>query len=304
MLRMLKCAWAHRHESRAPRRSSRVIAACCAAFLTLAQHGHLRAATVTQATGSRTARQAAVRALPLDKLSGELRAKVSRVVSKPTIFRRLPIEVTDCDPNLYLFLVKHPEVVVNIWEVMGISKVTLTRTGEGTYEARDGSGTTGTLTYGYSDHDTQLIYAEGAYEGPLFSRPLKARCVLLLKSAYMQETNGRYYVTSRLDTFIQIENAGIDLLAKSFHPLVIKSADYNFTETAGFVGTISRTAELKPQGMLRLNAKLTQLEPKVRNRFAELTLGVAEDARARGATQLALRPSSSESKKAKRSEHR
>jgi len=283
---------------------SGAIGVCLAAAVAFGGTARLLAATVAPPTATKAARQSAIRALPLDKIDRELRSKVSQVISKPTIFRRLPIEVIDCDPNLFLFLVEHPEVVVNIWEVMGISKVTLKRTGADTFEASDGTGTTGKITYCYGDHDTQLIYAEGAYEGPLFSKPLKARCVLLLKAAYVQETNSRYYVTTRLDTFIQIENAGIDLLARSFHPLVIKSADYNFTETASFLATISRTAEVKPHGMLRLNNKLTRLEPDVRNRFAELTLEVAETSRERGATKLASREAVAQPKPAKKTQQR
>jgi len=236
--------------------------------------------------------------MPLDKVDPELRQKIAVVVNKPTVFRRLPIEVIECDPKLYLFLIKNPEVVVNIWEVMGISKVTLRRTGPKMFAASDGTGTRGNLVYGYSDHDTQLIYAEGSYEGPLFSRPLKAQCVLLLKSAYIRETNDRYYVTNRLDAFIHIENAGIDLLAKSFQPLVTKSADINFTETAAFVSTVSRTAEANTRGMVRLANKLKRVEPELRQEFAELSLEVGRNATQRRRSELAARDSGEDEKAA------
>jgi hypothetical protein len=247
--------------------------------------GSVAAATPTQATSSRAAREDAIRSLPVDKLDDSIRAKVTTTVANASIFRRLPIQVIDCDPDLYLFLVRHPEVIVGIWDVMKISNVALARTGPDAFRASDGAGTLCQVKFCYSDHETQVIYAEGSYEGPLFSRPVRAKCVLILKSGYMQETNGRYYVTSRMDTFIQIDHMGVEILAKTLQPLVHRSADYNFVETASFLGTVSRAAEVNAAGMQRLAGKLPNLEPEVRQRFADLAIEVGKRAAVRDGLQ-------------------
>ena len=243
------------------------------------------AASPNQATSSRAARDEAIRSIPLDKLAPEVVDNVRSTVANASIYRRLPVQVTDCDPDLYLFLVRHPDVVVNIWEVMNISNVALERTGSDTFRASDGAGTLCDVRFCYASHDTHVIYAEGSYEGPLFNRPVQAKCVLVLKSGYMRETDGRYFVTSRMDTFIQIEHAGVELLAKTLQLLVHRSADYNFVETANFLGTVSRTAELNSGGMCRLANRLSNVEHDVRDRFSELSLEVGKKAREREATQ-------------------
>ncbi len=248
------------------------------------------AASPNQATSSRAAREDAVRAIPLDRIEPELKEKIQSTLDSTSLYRRLPVQVTQCDPDMYLFLVRHPEVVVNIWEVMNISNVAPARTGPDTFRATDNAGTLCTVKFCYSDHETHVIYAEGSYSGPLFQRPLRARCVLLLKSGYLQETDGRYYVTSRMDTFIQIEHAGVEMLAKTLQMLVHRSADYNFIETAAFLGTVSRTAEANPGGMQRLATKLTNLEPHVRDRFAELSVGINQKARERQSLQTSAMP--------------
>jgi hypothetical protein len=97
----------------------------------------------------------------------------------------------------------------------------------------------------------------------------------------MQETDGRYYVTSRMDTFIQIEHAGVELLAKTLQVLVHRAADYNFVETASFLGTVSRTAEVNSGGMCRLADRLSKVEPDVRDRFTELLVAAGDKARER-----------------------
>jgi hypothetical protein len=261
--------------------------ACAFALLTVCALGAF-AASPNQATSSRAAREDAIRSIPMDKIEPAMRKKISATLAGTSIYRRLPAQTIPCDPDMYLFLVRHPEVVVGIWEVMQISNVALARTGPDTFEASDNAGTLCQVKYCYSDHETQVIYAEGSYSGPLFSRPLAARCVLVLKSGYLQETDGRYHVTSRMDTFIEIDHAGVELLAKTLQVLVHRAADYNFVETAAFFAQVSRTAEANPGGMQRLAGKLPKVEPPVRERFAELSLAVGEKARSREAIPAAV----------------
>ena len=100
------------------------------------------------------------------------------------MFRRMPINRVECDPELYRFLIRHPEVVVNIWQLMGITQVDIERKGPFTLTASDGVGTVTETELVYGTHDIHLIYCQGSYEGPLFPRRLTGRCVLLLKSDF------------------------------------------------------------------------------------------------------------------------
>ena len=95
---------------------------------------------------------------------------------------------------------------------------------------------------------------------------------MVLKSAYITETNGRNYVTSRLDTFIQIDNLGVELLAKTFQSLITQSADYNFAETSAFLGNVSHTAETNPAGMGRLASQLKHVDDETKEKLADLKL--------------------------------
>jgi hypothetical protein len=72
-------------------------------------------ARTDEADTSASAREDAVRTLPLSDLTGETRRKLMAVVERPSIYRRLPHKSMACDPALYTFLIRNPEVVVNIW---------------------------------------------------------------------------------------------------------------------------------------------------------------------------------------------
>jgi len=245
------------------------------------QRTPLWAATPVPATTSRAARNEAVQAIPFDQLNEPTQAKVWDVVSKPSMYRRMPVEAIDCDADLYLFLVRYPEVVVNIWDVMGVTKVAVRRTGEYALTASDGAGTLSNVELVYGTRDTHLFYATGKYEGRLTKRPVTARCVLLLKSGYTKTGNGRTIVTNRLDLFIRFDNAGADILAKTLHPLVGRTADFNFKASIGFLSRVSHAAETNSYGVKRLAARLTKVDPAVRRRFAELSGKVQKNTAAR-----------------------
>ncbi len=237
-----------------------------------------RPADPSKPSTSRAARQNALRAIPFEKLDAEARAKVASVLSDVSLFRRMPVRAVQCDPDLYLFLVQHPDVVVNIWELMGVTQLAVQQTGPSTFQVVDAAGTQGSIEYLYRSHDTHLIYSEGRYDGPLFARPVQGRGLLVLRTGYVREPDNRYYVTSRLDAFLRVDHLGAEVLTKTFQPLVGRVADFNFTQTAGFFGSLSRTAEVNYPGVQRLAEKLSKVQPEVRRRFAELARQVAQKA--------------------------
>jgi hypothetical protein len=238
-----------------------------------------------QASTSTSSRQDALHAIPIDKLDAAARAKVQTVLANVSVFRRLPVRVIDCDPDLYLFLVRHPDVVVNIWEVLNLSQLQLQQVGPNKYRVVEKEGTTATVELIYAGHDTHLAYVEGTYTGPLLSKPVAGRSLLVLKSGYVHETNDRYYITNRLDAFVNIDPGGIELITKAMQPVLGKIADTNFTQSVGFVGSLSKTAEVNSSGVQRLADKLTRVQPEFRQQFANLAVSVGQKSAGRTARQ-------------------
>ena len=231
-----------------------------------------------KATNSRAARDEAIQAIPFDKLSHDMRGRVTTVINNTSIYRRLPTQSIDCDPDLFVFLLRNPEVVVDIWRVMGITNMTLDRNGPDRYRAADGQGTTGTVDFAYRSNDLHVIYSEGTYDGPMYPTKLRGQCVIVLKTSYTRDASGRAHVTNRLDAFLRIENLGAEIVAKTLQPLLGKTADHNFSETSAFVGSLSHTAETNPNGIGRLAQKLNHVEPPVRQQFADLAGHAADNA--------------------------
>jgi hypothetical protein len=239
------------------------------------------AAEVTGASDEQT-EQDARRQIPYDKLDAEARRKVDAVLTDVTLFRRLPTQVFRCDPDLFLFMTTHPDVTVNIWQVLDLSQISLVRTGRNTFHADDGAGTQTDLQFLHTGHDTQVVYAVGNYKGPLFGQPIRGGCLLVLKTGYIREPDGCYYVTARMDVFFRVDHLGVNLLTRTLRPLVNESADKNFKESTAFMRNLCSAAELNPDFMQRLSGRLTKVRAEDRQRFAELAALVAQRASRNG----------------------
>jgi len=234
------------------------------------------AAEAQKASTSLASRREAIQAIPLDRLSPEAQAKVKWVLDNTSVYRRLPLRVVICDADLYRFLVQHPDVVVNIWQALGVSNLAMRQVEPDTYQVDDAAGTSGTLQFLYRGRDLQLVYVDGRYTGRLFGHHVRGRGVMMLRSGFIRDTEGRSFVTSRLDAFMNIEPQSAEFLSKTFQPYVGKVADSNFVQAADFLGSLSRTAEVNPPGMQRLAGRLEKISPEVRQQFAQLAEQVAQ----------------------------
>lgn len=243
-----------------------------------------------QATSGRKARADAMRSIPWKSLTNGEQRMVQYVVRNATLYRRMPTRVIDCDPQVFNFLGEHPEVVTELWKLMGVCNLDLERIGPQTFRAADEAGTSGTIKFLTADwkpdaRNSILIYCEGTYHGAPVPAEVTARTVMLLRSGSTIETNGRPYVTARLDSFVLVDRMGAGMIAKTIQPLLLKTADHNFVETMKFVSTFSRTAESNPTGMSRLAQKLDKLDEPTRQEVARVCTAAAARYQALGSSR-------------------
>jgi hypothetical protein len=243
-----------------------------------------------EATTSEEARAEAIKAISLSRIAPQYRERVAAVLQETSIFRRLPTQVVDCQPAMFTFMAKNPEVLVQIWRELGITKVELDRIDGNTFRMSDAAGTTGRLTIVEQtcEPDAQnrfVMLADGGYEGKPFSKPVNAQCVILLRSGSVVEHDGRTYVAARLDSFIHIDRASLEVFAKVVQPLVGRIADRNFSDTITFVGGFSQAAETQPARIKHLAESLENVSVGRQRELAK----IAYDCHAQAAALTAAR---------------
>ncbi len=226
--------------------------------------------TRREGSSGRSARTDAQRRIPYKSMPRSVVNQVQGVVDNPSFFRRMPTEEIACDPDLFTFMVRRPEVMVNIWQVMGITKVTAKRVNDLTFVGNDGAGTICRCTLIYASRGVHIYYGEGSYDGSLSPRKVTGSCVCVLKTQAVQGAAGANRVRGTMDVFMKLDSFGADLVARSVAPFIGKTADYNFVETAKFIGQISHVCEQSPVGAKNLAARLKTITPEARDAFARI----------------------------------
>jgi hypothetical protein len=248
---------------------------------TISQQVRSKRPDPTKPDTSDLTRESVVSAIPFEKLTPEARKQVLSIIEPGSIFRRMPVQVTRSDPEFYLFIIRNPDLLINIWEELDISELQMRKIRKNNFATRDGEGTVGTVRLIYQDQDTHIALAEGNYSGPLLTKPVEGRSLLIIKTGFVRDADGRWNVASRLDTFTRIDNVAFDALAKTFMPILGRVADSNFLQTSAFVGRLSQTAEVDQSGILRLTENCSHVDRETRLNFLKITSRMAEEATAR-----------------------
>ncbi len=213
--------------------------------------------------------------LPMERLTNQAQQRILSIANSPTIYRRLPTQAIHSDRDMFLFLTRNPEVLVGIWDLMGITKVTTKRTGPYQLEAEDGSGTQCQVDLVYGDPNLHIFVADGSYDGKLVAKPIRGQAVFILHSKYAPSASGGTTVTGTLDCFIQFDSLGADLIARTLSGLIGRSADNNFKETARFIAQVSQASEKNPAGLIDVAQRLPQVTESTKRAFVNVIATVA-----------------------------
>ncbi|MFM7562229.1 MAG: hypothetical protein ACKO81_04250 [Planctomycetota bacterium] len=218
----------------------------------------------------RQAKEEAIKAIPLGYLNPVAQKKTLEVLEKTSLYRRLPVSAIEADPDYYRFLVRNPEVIVEIWRLMGVTKMVCERTGEYTYRCDDGAGTVSEVELLYGTENLHLFWASGSYANTLNKKPIDGDCLMLLRTSPVVGPSGKPTVQSTLDVFLTIDNMTASLVAKTLAPVVGKTADHNFLESLKFVQRLNETTGRNGPGVQGMADRLEGLTEPVREQFIEI----------------------------------
>jgi hypothetical protein len=219
----------------------------------------------------RQAKDEAIAALPLGGLNSPMQRKINDVIKKTSLYRRLPATTIEADQDYFRFLVRNPEVIVEIWRLMGVTQMTTERIGPYSLRCDDGAGTISDVELVYGTDNLHLFYGSGSYSGSVIKRTLQGECVMLLRTENRPDANsGKNTVSCVLDVFLKIDNSTAGLVAKTLQPIVGRTADHNFVESMKFVQRLNETTSRNGPGVQGMADRLTGLSEPVRYQFVEM----------------------------------
>jgi len=182
----------------------------------------------------------------------------------------MPQQKVYADPEIYQFLLRHPDMVIGFWEQLGATQLSLREVRENHYVLRETGGTVATIEVLHRTDSLCIIYARGEYRGPLLLTPYQGEVILVLRTRYTRNEMNEPMVVSDLDAFIQINSLGVDMLAKLFFAPLARVADNNFEVTLSFISQVSRAAARNPDMLREATEEITSVRPEVCAAFLDV----------------------------------
>jgi hypothetical protein len=226
-------------------------------------------------SSSRHARQRAEAALPLEQMAAADRRAIEASLQSTTLYRRLPVELFSCDGDLLSFGLEKPETIVDIWRLLGISRLSLDPVGPEQWRLADGYGTVGLLRLAHrerrADGGVLIFHGRGAYTGPLSPKNLTGNCVLMVRYREAEPmTDGRQRQAVQIDAFLDMDGIGLEIVTRTLQPLIARSAAANLHEICLFMASLSDAAMSNPEGVATLAGRLQHTTAADRQALASI----------------------------------
>ena len=245
-----------------------MLSVVCVGIIVCTHCSPVAAQTTTESlpgSSHRSHRAAGIKAIPFDKINATAQKRIKNVVNRPSFYRRLPVHTIDSDPEYFRLLVRKPELIVSIWQLMGVTQMTTERTGPFSVKSNDGAGTISDLELIYGNDNLHIYYGNGSYTGPMLKQKLTGRCVIVLQTQATETPTG-FELTNVLDVYLKVDSTTASLITRTIQPLVGTTADHNFSESLKFVQRLNESTRANGPGVKGMGKKL-QIDNEVRREF-------------------------------------
>jgi len=238
----------------------------------------------------RDAQRRSLDAVPLERMPAPERAIAEQAIRRCTLSRRLPVASITCDAALLDFILSKPETIVDVWRVLGISRLCLDPTGPNAWRFADGYGTVGSVRLLHCERTPRggvhVYLGSGGYDGPLSPKPLTGSCLIVVRHA--PEAGDARRQTVQIDAFLDVDGVGLEMVTRTLQPLIVRSAAINLHEISLFVTQFAAAAARNPSAVARIADRMTHTLPEDRRTLVSLAGGPTNDRRAGGATAEAV----------------
>ena len=229
-------------------------------------------------SSGREVRRRAVEAIPLDRMGRAERQVAEQALQQTTLYRHLPAASITCDAGLLDFILTKPEALVDVWRVLGISRLALDPTAPGRWRLSDGYGTVGAVQLLHRERSDRgglcVFHGRGAYDGPLAPKQLTGSCLVVVRYVAEPAVPGvRPRQTVQVDAFLDVDGVGLELVTRTLQPLIVRSAATNAHEISLFVSQFAAAAARNPEAVSRLADRMTRTLPQDRSTLVALASG-------------------------------
>ncbi len=152
--------------------------------------------------------------IPLEELPRTFQAGVRRVLEHPTLCARGPAEAFHCQPDLYYWLVEHPDQAARLWRNIGAQCASIEPVGEGRFRWTDPQAGEIRWQTVLSTQRQRVWYAEGRVKPAPLLPASAVQAVVVLQYVEGTDGNGRPALRHQIDLMLHTDSRALALAAR------------------------------------------------------------------------------------------
>jgi hypothetical protein len=161
-----------------------------------------------------TAQQRVAGRVSLGELREGLRERVQKVLEQPTVFGTGPAEAFGGRPELYTWLLNHPDGGVQAWRRLGAKCTEITPCTDGKFCWKDGRGSQIKWQCIQDSEHQRIWFAEGNIRPGLLLPSVPVQLVVLLRHGQRPEMSGRTLIFHQAYVFLLTDNRAAALITR------------------------------------------------------------------------------------------
>jgi hypothetical protein len=185
--------------------------------------------------------------VPIEELSPDVRSKALRVLERPTLHARGPAESFNCQPEVYHWLVDHPDQAVVLWRALGARCTSIDAEAEGAYRWHDpqaGEIHWHTIVNTPQQH---IWYAEGRVRASAVLPASSVQAIVVLQYAEGTDEEGHPAMRHQMDLMVHTDSRALALAARLFGDSVPHAAEQYIGQMEMFFGGLAWYLDHNPR---------------------------------------------------------
>ncbi len=177
--------------------------------------------------------------VPLDELPPPLRERVRSVLDHPTLSSRGPLEAFHCRPDLYYWLLDHPDLAVRLWRGLGAKCTDIQTRGEDGFIWKDAQNGEVHWQTVFSSPRQRVWFAEGKVRPSLMLPSVPVHAVVVLNHQEGTDINGKPAVRHQMDLILRTDSRAVNLLTRLFGASAPRLAEEYVGQMEMFFGALA-----------------------------------------------------------------
>jgi hypothetical protein len=147
--------------------------------------------------------------IPLEQFPSAYRDSVRKVLEKPTLSVKGPVEVFRGQTSFYHWLLDHPDQGVLLWRRLGAKCMDIADLGNGRFGWSDDQGTQFQWETVFRNEHQRVWFASGSSLAPFPFTHISARAVVVLRYGTVLDGAGRPMIHQQADLYLQVDSKAV-----------------------------------------------------------------------------------------------